>query len=106
MNADKLRRNEWTRVRIRPQAKRFLGRNGPELPQIDDTWTLKTVIGGEANIENNRTHHVCALPMDHIHHFSTDPERGKGNGFLVLTSQINIGGDDLWIEPGLRPTSS
>ncbi len=106
MNKDKLRKNEWTHVRLRPIARRFYGGpGGSELEAIDDDWTLKQVVDDGVQIENNRTNHGTTLGFDHIHHYATDPERGKGHGVLVLTSQINIGGNRLWVEHNVRPTS-
>jgi hypothetical protein len=104
MNKQALRKNEWTQVRIRPIASRFDGGKGkPALPPEDDDWMITNVGPDGVQIENTRTKHGTCLGYEHIHHYTSDPNRRGGYGFLSLTVQVNIGGDDLWIEPNVRP---
>ena len=86
-------------VKLRPIAKRFGGSLlGPELEVIDNDWVVERETEGGVFLKLH-TGHVVDLLADHIHHFSTDPVRGDGYGFLTLTSQISIGGNDLKVEP-------
>ena len=103
MNKNALKKNEWTHVRIRPVAKRFFGESGPQIPPVDDTWTLQTVQDDGVRLMNNATHHGAHLGFDQIHHYATDPERGAGHGFLILNTQLHFGGNALWTEPTFRP---
>jgi len=103
MNRDALKKNAWSRVRIRPKAKRFFGEAGPQLPPVDDDWMIQDVGEEGVRISNSATGHGTVLGYDHIHHFMSDPARGARSGFLILNVQIHIGGNRLWIEPTCRP---
>ena len=104
MKKDSLRKCELKHVRLRPIAKRFDGgKGGVELSPIDDDWLVGRLTDEGMPISNSRTQHATVLGYDHIHHFTTDPQRGSGYGFLTLTIQIHIGGRELWIEPNVRP---
>jgi hypothetical protein len=104
MNKQELKKSVGKRVRIRPKAKRFDGGpDGPELPQIDDDWSIDRITDEGLAISNARTDHLAILGYDHIHHFTSDPQRGQEFGFLTLTVQIHIGGNRLWIEPNVIP---
>ena len=104
MNKNSLRKCEFMHVRIRPFAKRLDGgRGGTELPPIDDDWLVGRLTDEGVPIRNLRTDHGATLGYDHIHHFTTDPQRGSRFGFLTLTVQVHIGGYELWIEPNVRP---
>jgi hypothetical protein len=52
---------------------------------------------------NNHTGLGTLLAWDQIHHYATDPDRGERNGFLILNTQVNIGGNSLWCELTFRP---
>ena len=88
------------RVRLRPKPRRFDGGpDGPELPQLDRDWLI-----GHAQQEGLFLYHVGTphgflLGFDHIRNFVSDTIRGKGYGFLQLNSQVNLGGDHVWLEP-------
>lgn len=91
-------------VRIRPIAKRFDSPDGPELPQIDDDWKIGRSTVDGLPIENIRTNHETTLGYDQILHFTEDPRRGKGFGFLTLTVQLlHIGETVLWVGPNMIP---
>ena len=91
-------------VRLRPIAKRFDGGpDGSELPSIDDDWRVGILTDEGLPISNTRTDHGTTLGYEHIHHFTSDPQRGAQYGFLTLTVQVHIGGCHLWIEPNVRP---
>lgn len=100
MNKDKLRKNINHRVRIRPIARRFNGK--VELEQIDDEWTIYEVTADGVIIRNRRIGHTKLLGFDHIHQYTSDPDRysdGFKCGFLTLTVQLNIDRNKIWIEP-------
>ncbi len=103
MNTTKMKKNEWSHVRLRPVAKRFWGADGPQLPPVDDGWMITGVDDTGVRISNNHTDHGTLLAWDEIHHWSADPDRGGRNGILTLNTQINIGGNRLWCEPTFRP---
>ena len=103
MNKSRMKRNAWSHVRLRPVAKRFLGAGGAQLPPVDDDWMISGVEDEGVRISNNHTGHGTLLAWDQIHHYATDPDKGGRNGFLILNTQINIGGDSLWSEPTFRP---
>lgn len=104
MNRQALKKSVGKRVRIRPIAKRFDGGpGGPELPQIDDDWIVERLTDDGVTISNPRTDHSTTLGYDHLHHFTSDPQRGKEFGFLTLTGQIHIGGTRVWFEPNVIP---
>jgi hypothetical protein len=103
MQKSSLKKLELSTVRIRPVAKRFNGRDGPRLPVMDDDWRIQQVLEEGVGIQNTRTDHGTVLGYDHIHHWTSDPARGKRYGFLTLNVQIHIGGSHLWIEPTSRP---
>jgi hypothetical protein len=82
--------------------KRFDGsRDGAKLPTKDDDWILR-VTDDDLSITHPGTGHGTVLGYDHIHHFVSDPARGPEYGFLMLTVQIHMAGDKIWIEP-VRP---
>jgi len=104
MNKQALQKNRWKRVRIRPMARRFDGGpGGSELPPMDDDWLITGFTDAGVEVQNTRTYHGTTLGYDHIHHYTSDPQRGEGCGFLTLTVQVYIGGSRLWIEPNVRP---
>jgi hypothetical protein len=103
MNKAKMKKNEWSHVRLRPVARRFWGADGPQLPPVDDDWMITGVNDDGVRISNNHTGHGTLLAWDQIHHWSTDPDKGGRNGILTLNTQVNIGGTHLWCEPTFRP---
>jgi hypothetical protein len=103
MNKNALKKNAWTRVRLRPIPKRFFGADGPQLPPVDDTWILEGVDDSGVRIRNTGTPHGTVLGFDQVHHYATDPDRGAGHGFLILNAQLHFGGNALWTEPTFRP---
>jgi hypothetical protein len=103
MNKSRMKTNAWSHVRIRPVAKRFYGADGPPLPPVDDDWLIQGVEDAGVRISNNHTGHGTLLAWDQIHHYATDLDRGDRHGFLILNTQVNIGGNSLWCEPTFRP---
>jgi hypothetical protein len=75
----------------------------PQLPSVDDDSLIQGVEDAGVRISNNHTGHGTLLAWDQIHHYATDPDRGDRNGFLILNTQVNIGGNSLWCEPTFRP---
>lgn len=54
----------------------------------------------------SRIHVRITLGKDHIHHFTTNPERPRGNikhGFLALNVQVFLRGNQCWVLPNARP---
>jgi hypothetical protein len=93
MNRSALRKSEGMVVRLRPIAKRFDGGPGGwPLPDMDDDWRIGTISDEGVPISSLRTDHGTTLGYDHIHHFTSDPQRGERYGFLTLTVQVHIGG--------------
>lgn len=100
MNKDKLKKNIYHRVRLRPIAKRINGLI--ELNPIDDDWIIEQITDDGVTIKNMRTDHIKLLGFDHIHHYTSDPGRdfdGFKHGFLTLTVQLYIDGWHVRIEP-------
>ena len=100
MNKAALKKNVGHHMRIRPMAKRFVGGpTGPQLPPVDDDWTVQGFEKDGIRISNTATGHGTVLGFDHIREFTTDPVRGQGYGTLILKTQVHIGGNHLWTEP-------
>jgi hypothetical protein len=102
MNWEQLRKLEYTRVRIRPVAKRFTDETGTqELRRIDGDWLIGRIY--DKTVPLRHAGYVLELKGDHIHGWTSDPMRGERFGFLELTCQVHIGGCNVWIEPGVKP---
>jgi len=102
MNIRALKKNKWSRVRIRPVAKRFYGDNGPQLPPVDDTWIMMAY-DSSVELRNTATSHGLTLKLDQVHHYTSDPERGASDGILILNTQIQFDAISVWAEPTARP---
>jgi hypothetical protein len=106
MNKQALKNSEGMYVRIRPIAKRLEGgKGGIELDPIDHDWIIGESLGAGVQIRSALFRHVTTLGRDHIHEFKSDPDRGPRYGFLILSVQIHVSGDEVWIEP-IRPTTT
>lgn len=101
MNWQQLQKSKGKYVKIRPVPKRFKGAEGsPELGTEDDDWIIDQVADDSLQIRQAAILAVVAkVGRDHIHSYTSNPMRGSGHGFLNLTVQLNIGGNDVWIEP-------
>ena len=100
MNKDKLKKNLYAHVKLRPVARRF--NNSVELVQIDDDWIIEEVSDVGVKITNISTGHTTRLGYDHIHHYDSNPDKefdGLKHGFLSLNVQIFFDESKLWIEP-------
>lgn len=105
MNWEHMKKNAGWHVQLVPAACR-LDESGRELPQIDDDWIITEVSAAGVRISNTRTGHVTTLGKDHIHHFTSDPDRSQmeiRHGFLTLTVQVFFQGNNLWVRPNARP---
>ena len=105
MQFDQIKKNVGYRVQLVPQACR-LDEKGNELPAIDDDWIIQEVFKGGVRISNVRTQHHTILGLDHIHHFTSNPDRSQGGikyGFLTLNVQIFLQGNNLSVRPSGRP---
>ena len=101
MNVAQLKKNINQRVQLRPIARRF-DEDGRELEQIDDDWIIQEVSDDGVKVSNLRTSHFTTLGRDHIHHFTSNPDRsvsGIKHGFLILNVQVLLRGSALSIEP-------
>lgn len=73
---------------------------------IDDDWVIEDVSDVGVRIRNTRSDHHATLAKDHVHHYTSDLGRsadGLKHGFLTLTVQPFLQGNDLWVRPTLRP---
>jgi hypothetical protein len=105
VNLDQIKKNVWSRIQLVPVACR-LDQSGRELPSMDDDWIIEGVSTDGVRISNSRTGHTTNLGKDHIHHFTTNPDRsqhGVQHGFFTLNVQIFLQGNDLWVLPNARP---
>lgn len=108
MNWEQIKKNVGFRVQLVPIACR-LDENGRELPPMDDDWTIDEVSTAGVRVSNIRTGHVTTLGKDHVHHFTSNPDRsrtGIPHGFLILNVQVFLQGNRLWVRPNARPGES
>lgn len=99
-----MKNNVGCRVQLVPIACR-LDEHGGELPQIDDDWIIDEVSTAGVRISNIRTGHVTTLGKDHLHHFTSNPDRSQASiphGFLTLNVQVFSQGNKLSIRPNAR----
>jgi hypothetical protein len=83
------------RVRLRPFQKAASGA-GPLVEGIDDEWIVRSATDRFFKLENARTGHEVGLTYDHVWEL-------KGEGIIVMRTQIILEGDHLTIEPVLPP---
>jgi len=106
MNWDQLKKNISYRVQLEPVAI-SLDDIGRELPLQNDDWLIQEVTDTGVRISNIRTGHVITLGKDHVHHFTSNPDRsiayGLQYGFLTLLIQIYLQGNSFEIRPCSRP---
>jgi hypothetical protein len=106
MKKDQIKKNLHSRVKLRPIAKSFL--NGVEREQFDDDWIIENVPDEGVVINNPRMGYSYTLGVDHIHSYTSDPNRnydGFKHGILVLNVQLSIDLNTrtISIEPTERP---
>ena len=80
-----------------------------ELPREDDDWIIEEVSASGLRMMNTRTQHQITLGADHIHHFTSNPNRSHGGiqyGFLTLNVQVTIGRNGCSVRPNSRPGES
>jgi hypothetical protein len=105
MNWEQMKHNVGCRVQLVPVPCR-LDEHGCELPQVDDDWIVLEVSTTGVRISNARTAHVTILGKDHVHHFTSNPDRSQGgiaHGFLTLNVQVFLQGNEIWVRPNTRP---
>jgi len=105
MNRDSVKKALGYRLHLQPAAVR-LDQDGIELPPRDDEWLVERVDENGVAVKNLRTDHGTTLGFDHIHHFTTDPDKSQGQlqyGFFSLHVQLYLQGDVLYVRPTLRP---
>jgi hypothetical protein len=100
MNKDQIIKSSWSKnVRLRPIPRRFDGGcGGRELPQLDRDWQIQQA-SKEGGVPVSDGLHGFNLNWDHIREYVSDSVRGDGYGFLMVKIQVNIGGNDVWLEP-------
>ena len=105
MNWEQMKKNVGCRVQLEPKACR-LDEDGRELQPVDDDWIIDEVSTAGVRVSNIRTGHVTTLGKDHVHHFTSNPDRsqiGTSYGFLTLNVQVFLQGNKLWVRPNARP---
>lgn len=105
MNWEQIKNNVGFCVQLVPIACR-LDENGCELPPMDDDWIIDAISTSGVRISNIRTGHTTILGKDHVHHFTSNPDRSQGgirHGFLTLNVQVFLQGNKLWVRPNSRP---
>lgn len=105
MNWEQLKKCTGFRIQLEPVACR-LDEFGRELPPENDDWIVQDVSSAGVRISNVRTGHVTTLGPDHIHHFTSNPDRSRNGlqyGFFTLHVQVFLQGNQLWIRPNAKP---
>ncbi len=105
MNWEQLKKCVGFRVQLEPVACR-LDECSRELPAENDDWIVQDVSSAGVRISNVRTGHATTLGPDHIHHFTSNPDRSVGGlqyGFFILHVQVFLQGNQLWVRPNPRP---
>jgi hypothetical protein len=105
MQLGQLKKNVGFKVQLIPTAC-SIDDSGNKLPAVDDDWRIRKVSNDGVDISNERTLHETILGPDHIHHFTSNPNRPRGEikfGFLTLNVQVFIQGTKLWVRPNGRP---
>src|SRR6266851_4136384 len=105
MNWEQLRKCVGYRVQLEPIAC-LLDQYGREVVTENHEWIVHDVSSAGVRISNDQTSHTTTLGADHIHHFTSNPGKFRGDlryGFLVLHVQIFLQGVNLWVRPNLRP---
>jgi hypothetical protein len=104
MQWDYLKRNVGSWVQLVPTACR-LDEFGALLPEIDEDWFFDEFAADHIRVSKT-TGHFVRLGKDHIHHFTTNPQRTIGPtkfGFLTLHVQVFVQGPNVWVKPNTRP---
>jgi hypothetical protein len=105
VNFERLKGSVGQVVQLEPIACE-LDEQGNELPAVNDDWLVRDVRSDFIRIDNMRTSHVAKLGPDHVHHYTSNPNRREGGykyGFLTLTVQIFLQGVNLSVRPNSRP---
>jgi hypothetical protein len=105
MNWERMKKNVGYRVQLVPIACRIED-NGRDLPAVDDDWIIEEVSNDGVRIFNTRTQHHITLGADHIHNFTSNPDRshnGIKHGFLTLNVQVFLQGIKGWVRPNVGP---
>ncbi|HEX4028078.1 MAG TPA: hypothetical protein VHX18_10685, partial [Rhizomicrobium sp.] len=83
--------------------------NSLELPAVDGDWIIEAATDEGLRIRGVQLPYVATLGYDHIHYFTSNPDRKDGGlqfGFLTLCVQIYLQGCALRVRPTLRPGES
>ena len=105
MNFEQLKTNVGWHVNLHPIAVRLDDRDN-EMEDTDYDWVIEEVTSDGIRISNLSTGHFAVLGKDHIHHFTSNPGRkgpAIGYGFLTLTVQLFLKGNEVIPRPTGRP---
>lgn len=106
MNREQLRKSVGFRIQLEPIAC-VLDKYGQELPTENHEWIVHQVTSAGVSISNVQTRHATTLGLDHIHHFTSNPDKsvqgGLQYGFFILNVQLFLQGNSLWLRPNSRP---
>ena len=104
MNLDQFKKNLNQRVQLEPVAC-WLDPKGRGMP-VDDDWIVQAVREDEIEIFCNRANARVRLGKDHIHHYTSNPNRTQRDlkyGFLTLNVQVFVQGTNVSIRPNAGP---
>ncbi len=101
MNAAQLKKNVYSRVRLRPLPKRRDDLTGSWLQPVDDEWVIKEVTDAGVRLHNIATGHDFTLGADNIREYRSSISRTPG--FLLLRCQLTLHGPAVLIEPTVGP---
>lgn len=104
MNFEKLKTNVGAHVQLVPIACK-LDAYGRPRPPIDDDWFVEEITDDHIKLTLPSGHFVL-LGKDHVHHFTSNPQRSVGGrrfGFLSLHVQVFVQGARVWVRPTVRP---
>lgn len=104
MHIESLKKSIGTKIQIEPLPYR-LDATGLRLADRSDDWLVGSVAAEGVQISNIQTGHSTTLGLDHIHHFTSNPDRSRTErfGFLTLNVQMYVQGANLHIRPTVRP---
>lgn len=105
MNWEQFKKNVGLRFQLRPPAF-CVNEGATSSSSPDDDWVVLEVSETFFELSNCRTKHKIRLGKDHIHHFTSNPNRsdsGTGYGFLTLNVQVYIQGKSIWLQPNSGP---
>lgn len=106
MNWQRMKKNVGCHVQLEPTACCLDGK-GQEVPATasDDDWIIANVSDDGVHLQNGGGR-MFTLGKDHIHHFTSNPERSTAlvrYGFLTLNVQVYLQSNGISMRPNSRP---